>query len=70
VNEVLTSAKVFSNVEYSVSGTFATPVITELGRKSAEIQLPARLQPNLEDESAPLTELDKQGIPVLLPPSK
>lgn len=68
VNEVLTSAKVFSNVEYSVSGTFATPVITELGRKSAEIQLPARLQPNLEDESAPLTELDKQGIPVLLPP--
>ena len=68
VNEVLTSAKVFSNVEYSVSGTFAEPIITELGRKSAEIQLPARLQPTLEDESAPLTELDKQGIPVLLPP--
>ena len=68
VNEVLTSAKVFSNVEYSVSGTFAEPVITELGRKSAEIQLPARLQPSLPEESAPLTELDKQGIPVLLPP--
>lgn len=67
VNEVLTSAKVFSNVNYSVRGTFSDPVITEVSRKSQEIQLPARTNPTPRDTPAPITELDREGLPVILP---
>ncbi|UTP73357.1 TIGR02099 family protein [Alteromonas sp. LMIT006] len=70
VNQVLTEAKVFSNINYSVTGTFAEPIIEELGRTSADIQLPARLGAELPEETdRPISELDKQGIPLAEPPS-
>ncbi|GAB3027416.1 YhdP family protein [Bowmanella dokdonensis] len=45
LDEVLTSAKVISNIEYSLSGTLDSPVLEELGRDSREVQLPAKVQP-------------------------
>ena len=42
VNQVLTSAKVFSNINYSIRGDFSAPVITELERQSTEVTLPKR----------------------------
>lgn len=46
LDEVLTSAKVISNIEYSLSGTLDEPVLQELGRDSREVQLPAKAKPN------------------------
>jgi len=45
LDEVLTSAKVISNIEYSLSGTIDKPILTEKGRKSRDVQLPAKAQP-------------------------
>ncbi|WP_088329515.1 YhdP family protein [Lacimicrobium sp. SS2-24] len=45
IDEVLTSAKVISNIKYSLTGTLDKPVLEELGRDSREIQLPAKTQP-------------------------
>ncbi len=68
VNQVLTEAKVFSNINYSVTGSFSEPVIEELGRTSADIQLPARLGAELPPEPVrPISNLDKQGIPIAEP---
>ena len=69
VNQVLTSAKVFSNINYSISGNFDNPVITELERQSTEVVLPKKANAQkMLDESEPLTELDKQPLtPVKLP---
>ena len=67
VNQVLTSAKVFSNINYSIRGDFSAPVITELERQSTEVTLPKRQNVQiLPDEAVPLTEIDK--IPVNLQP--
>jgi len=67
VNQVLTSAKVFSNINYSISGDFSAPVITELERQSTEVRLPQRENVQiLKDDDIPLTEIDK--IPVNLQP--
>ena len=43
IDQVLTSAKVISNIKFSLTGTFDEPVIEELQRDSKEISLPARL---------------------------
>lgn len=51
LDQVLTSAKVISNVNYHVTGTFDEPVLEEVGRDSAEVSLPAQRVP---DESAPV----------------
>lgn len=51
LDEVLTSAKVISNIEYSLTGTLDEPVLQELGRDSREVQLPAKAKPK---EPAPL----------------
>ncbi|GGD61956.1 YhdP family protein [Lacimicrobium alkaliphilum] len=45
IDEVLTSAKVISNIKYSLTGTLDEPVLEELGRDSREIQLPAKTLP-------------------------
>jgi uncharacterized protein (TIGR02099 family) len=67
VNQVLTSAKVFSNINYSISGAFSAPVVTELERQSTEVQLPQRQNVQvLKSDDVPLTEIDK--IPVNLQP--
>lgn len=68
VNQVLTEAKVFSNINYSITGTFADPVIAELGRTSADVSIPTRVTGELPiDPVQPISELDKQGLPILQP---
>ena len=69
VNQVLTSTKVFSNINYSIKGNFDAPVITELERQSTEIDLPKRANAQrVLDEDEPLTELDKQPlVPIIQP---
>jgi uncharacterized protein YhdP len=42
LDQMLTSAKVISNVNYSVTGTIAEPIMIETGRESTEVELPAR----------------------------
>lgn len=49
IDQVLTEAKVISNVKYSVTGTLDDPILTELDRKSKEVALPARNIPNKKD---------------------
>lgn len=48
LDEVLTSAKVISNIEYSLSGSIDKPILTEKGRKSRDVQLPAKARPKPE----------------------
>lgn len=43
IDQVLTSAKVISNIKFSLTGTFDDPLIEELQRDSKEISLPAKL---------------------------
>ncbi|KXI30121.1 YhdP family protein [Paraglaciecola hydrolytica] len=43
IDQVLTSAKVISNIQFSLTGTFDEPIIEELQRDSKEISLPAKL---------------------------
>ncbi|WP_371193529.1 YhdP family protein [Glaciecola sp. SC05] len=52
IDQVLTSAKVISNVNYSVSGTIDDPVLIETGRQSTEVELPTRR--DLFEEKEPL----------------
>ncbi len=67
VNQMLTSAKVFSNINYSISGQFTDPQITELDRESREIIIPRRTNAQvIQDEDVPLTELDK--VPMNIQP--
>lgn len=50
LDQMLTSAKVISNVNYSVTGTFDEPIVNELRRDSLEVSLPARVPPQ-QDQS-------------------
>ncbi|MDM7859128.1 YhdP family protein [Alteromonas sp. ASW11-36] len=49
LDQMLTSAKVISNVNYAVTGTLDEPIVQEIGRDSTEIELPARVAPSDED---------------------
>lgn len=53
LDQVLTSTKVISNVNYSVTGTFAEPILIETGRESTEVELPARrdVQPQESEQN-------------------
>ncbi|WP_100657731.1 YhdP family protein [Alteromonas flava] len=58
LDQMLTSAKVISNVNYSVTGTFDEPKVQEIGRDSTEVELPARnpstpAKPNNDELSVP-----------------
>ena len=48
LDQMLTSAKVISNIKFSLTGPLDDPQLTELGRDSKEVSLPARTQPELE----------------------
>ncbi|GAB5381715.1 MAG: YhdP family protein [Aliiglaciecola sp.] len=57
IDQVLTEAKVISNVRYSVTGTLDEPILTEKDRKSKEVSLPARVPPSAQNpESGMLPE--------------
>ena len=45
LDQVLTSAKVISNVNYHITGTIDNPELEEVGRDSTDIELPAQRQP-------------------------
>jgi len=53
LDQVLTSAKVISNVNYSVSGTFDDPILIETGRQSTDVALPTR-RDAMQEEQRPL----------------
>ncbi len=44
LDEVLSSANVVSNLQYSLTGTLNEPIMTEIGRSSQEVELPAQNQ--------------------------
>ncbi|MGS2721180.1 YhdP family protein [Paraglaciecola aestuariivivens] len=54
LDQMLTSAKVISNIKFSLTGTLDDPQLIELGRDSKEVTLPARVQP-------PPTDLENQN---------
>ncbi|WP_353369959.1 YhdP family protein [Aliiglaciecola sp. NS0011-25] len=63
IDQVLTEAKVISNVKYSVTGTLDEPILTELDRKSKEVALPARNTPiELDDEDIPPQVLPEERV--------
>ena len=45
LDQMLTSAKVISNIKFSLTGTLDDPQLTELGRDSKEISLPTQANP-------------------------
>jgi uncharacterized protein (TIGR02099 family) len=51
LDQMLTSAKVISNIKFSLTGSLNDPQLTELGRDSKEISLPARTQSGQETET-------------------
>lgn len=70
LDQVLTSAKVISNIQFSLTGTFDEPIIEELGRDSKEITLPARTQPSSEDIPPKLqgSNIDSQPVSIQIIP--
>ncbi|MDO6695797.1 YhdP family protein [Aliiglaciecola sp. 3_MG-2023] len=63
IDQVLTEAKVISNVKYSVTGTLDEPILTELDRKSKEVALPARNTPvELDEDDVPLQVLPDERV--------
>ena len=58
IDKVLHSARVISEIEYTITGTFDEPVVTEKGKKSREIEIPQPKQDDLPPEKkiVPLTE--------------
>lgn len=64
LDQMLTSAKVISNINYKVTGSFSDPVFTEIKRDSKDIPLPAQ-QPNSESQqTTPLIEEDLKRVKV------
>lgn len=63
IDQVLTEAKVISNVRYSVTGTLEEPILTELDRKSKDVVLPARTMPPepIDEDSVP-SELPDERV--------
>ncbi|QCZ92166.1 YhdP family protein [Salinimonas iocasae] len=61
IDQVLTSAKVISNVNYKVRGTWDNPEFTEVGRDSKEVTLPAR-QKNKNEKPTPLSKPDLERL--------
>ena len=61
LDQVLTSAKVISNVNYHVTGTLSDPVFDEVGRDSKEVSLPAQTTP-VDPALEPLADPDMERI--------
>lgn len=59
LDQMLTSAKVISNIKFSLTGSLDEPILKELGRDSKEVSLPARATPASETET-PSQSIDQQ----------
>ncbi|MDU0353105.1 hypothetical protein RS130_03425 [Paraglaciecola aquimarina] len=64
IDQVLTSAKVISNIKFSLTGTFDEPVLNELGRDSKEVSLPARAKPLVEPAPEPVDSSLQQPVSI------
>jgi|TARA_A100001234_G_C12428940_1_gene301901 uncharacterized protein YhdP len=63
IDQVLTSAKVISNVNYRVTGTIKDPKFDEVERNSKDISLPAQNAPvPANPQDRPLTEDDVRRL--------
>jgi uncharacterized protein (TIGR02099 family) len=64
LDQVLTSAKVISNIKFSLTGSFDEPQLEELQRDSKDISLPAQVTPSQDIRQTP-EDVDAQlDIPV------
>ena len=59
LDQMLTSAKVISNIKFSLTGPLDAPQLTELGRDSKEVSLPARVKTG-PDTEIPAQPIDQQ----------
>lgn len=59
LDQVLTSAKVISNIKFSLTGSFDDPQLEELQRDSKDISLPAQATPKQDIRQAP-EDIDAQ----------
>ena len=59
LDQVLTSAKVISNIKFSLTGSFDEPKLEEIERDSKDISLPARALPT-QDIGTPPADIDAQ----------
>jgi uncharacterized protein (TIGR02099 family) len=59
IDQVLTSTKVISNINYSVTGTIEEPILIETGRESTDVDLPARRE-----------SLPSDNLPPFIPPTE
>jgi uncharacterized protein (TIGR02099 family) len=64
LDQMLTSAKVISNIKFSLTGSLDDPQLKELGRDSKEVSLPARAKPESGTEMPPQSIYQKLDIPV------
>lgn len=64
LDQMVTSAKVISNIKFSLTGTLDDPQLTELGRDSKEISLPARVKPEPETPQQNSLPID-QALPFI-----
>lgn len=65
LDQVLSSTKVISNVNYSITGTIDEPIMIETGRDSTEVELPARkeiFELSPDNDFIPPTEADLLNI--------
>jgi len=51
LDQMLTSAKVISNIKFSLTGSLDEPQLKELGRDSKDVALPARVLPAAKTET-------------------
>jgi len=49
IDKVIHSAKVISEIKFKISGTMDKPVVTELGRKSRDVEIPQTAKPKQEE---------------------
>ncbi|ALO40756.1 YhdP family protein [Pseudoalteromonas phenolica] len=70
LDQVLHSARVISEIKFKVTGTMQEPVVTEIDRKSREIELPkpAQSEPPAPSEQ-PASQPVAEGGTVIQPPS-
>lgn len=62
IDQVLTEAKVISNVKYSVTGTLESPILNEIDRKSKEVVLPAQTIENTPNTDSQSSSFPPRGI--------
>jgi uncharacterized protein (TIGR02099 family) len=69
LDQMLTSAKVISNIKFSLTGSLDEPKLTELGRDSKEVSLPARggFGPDTEIPAQPIDQQLDTPVSIQIP---